>query len=197
MLHTEQRDNTLVIGYGTGMSAHVLYEEGYRHIEVAELSKDIVDMADKHFFSINGLVSKKPSVLMHYTDGRNFLLTQDRQYDLISMEISSIWFAGAANLYNKEDVYKRQVYRSLCGFIIFHFLDRQKIQLEHARCLCLPGCRPRFVIFLLPLLPWADARAAFQPDRHICSIRRRCAGQAIYWRGDCQIPKAARSTMDL
>lgn len=102
LLHTEQRDNTLVIGYGTGMSAHVLYEEGYRHIEVAELSKDIVDMADKHFFSINGLVSKKPSVLMHYTDGRNFLLTQDRQYDLISMEISSIWFAGAANLYNKE-----------------------------------------------------------------------------------------------
>lgn len=39
---------------------------------------------------------------MYYTDGRNYLLTQDKKYDLISMEISSIWFAGAANLYNKE-----------------------------------------------------------------------------------------------
>ncbi len=102
LLHTERRDNVLVIGYGTGMSAHVLYEEGYRHVDIAELSKDIVDMADKHFFNINGLVSKNPSAQMYYTDGRNFLLTQDRRYDLISMEITSIWFAGAANLYNKE-----------------------------------------------------------------------------------------------
>lgn len=102
LLHTERRDDALVIGYGTGMSAYVLYKEGYRDIDIAELSKDIVDMADKHFFNINGLVSKSPGVQMYYTDGRNFLLTQDRQYDLISMEISSIWFAGAANLYNKE-----------------------------------------------------------------------------------------------
>ena len=39
---------------------------------------------------------------MYYTDGRNLLLTQNKRYDLISMEISSIWFAGAANLYNHE-----------------------------------------------------------------------------------------------
>lgn len=30
------------------------------------------------------------------------LLTQDKKYDLISLEITSIWFAGAASLYNKE-----------------------------------------------------------------------------------------------
>ena len=30
------------------------------------------------------------------------MLTQSKTYDLISLEITSIWFAGAANLYNKE-----------------------------------------------------------------------------------------------
>jgi len=41
-------------------------------------------------------------VRTHVTDGRNFLLLQDRAYDLVSMEITSIWFAGAASLYNRE-----------------------------------------------------------------------------------------------
>ena len=39
---------------------------------------------------------------MYYSDGRNYLLTQNKRYDLISMELTSIWFAGAANLYNRE-----------------------------------------------------------------------------------------------
>jgi hypothetical protein len=39
---------------------------------------------------------------MHYTDGRNFLALSREKYDLIGLEISSIWFAGAATLYNRE-----------------------------------------------------------------------------------------------
>ena len=102
LLHTAQRNAALVIGYGTGMTAHVLHESGFKQIEVAELSKDIVMLANRHFGSINHLVTDQPGVLMHYTDGRNFLLTQSRKFDLISIEISSIWFAGAANCYNRD-----------------------------------------------------------------------------------------------
>jgi hypothetical protein len=36
------------------------------------------------------------------TDGRNYLLANPRTYDLVTMEISSIWFAGAASLYDVE-----------------------------------------------------------------------------------------------
>jgi len=41
---------------------------------------------------------------MHVTDGRNLLLLAppDYLYDVVSIETSSIWFAGAASLYNKE-----------------------------------------------------------------------------------------------
>lgn len=102
LMHTAQRDAALVIGYGTGMTARVLQDQGFSHLDVAETSRDIVAMADKHFSNINADISQHPAVKMHYTDGRNYLLTQSKQYDLISLEISSIWFAGAANLYNRE-----------------------------------------------------------------------------------------------
>jgi spermidine synthase len=102
LMHTTHRDRALVIGYGTGMTARVLQDQGFQHLDVAETSKDIVMMAERHFSNINANISRHPSVSMHYTDGRNYLLTQSKKYDLISLEISSIWFAGAANLYNKE-----------------------------------------------------------------------------------------------
>jgi len=102
MLHTAQRNSALVIGYGTGMTPRVIYENGFQSLDIAELSQDMVKLADRHFENINHAVTSKPGVSTYFTDGRNFLLTQSKRYDLISIEISSIWFAGAANLYNKE-----------------------------------------------------------------------------------------------
>jgi spermidine synthase len=45
-----------------------------------------------------------PRVKVHLEDGRNFLALNrtDRKYDLISIGLTSIWFAGAGNLYNDE-----------------------------------------------------------------------------------------------
>ena len=102
LLHQPKRDQVLVIGYGTGNSAHALHETGFAQMDIAELSPDIVTLADRHFGDINGEVSQQANVKIYYTDGRNYLLTQNKRYDLISMELTSIWFAGAANLYNRE-----------------------------------------------------------------------------------------------
>ncbi|MBU2289099.1 MAG: phosphatase PAP2 family protein, partial [Gammaproteobacteria bacterium] len=102
LLHTPKRDSALVIGYGTGMTTKVLHDSGFKSVDVAELSKDIVALADTYFADINHRVTSAAGVHVHYTDGRNFLLTQTRRFDLISIEVTSIWFAGAANLYNQE-----------------------------------------------------------------------------------------------
>ncbi len=102
LLHTPARDRALVIGYGTGVSSRTLHEAGFQSLDIVELSADIVRLADTHFASVNARVSQAPGVHTHITDGRNFLLLQERAYDLVSMEISSIWFAGAASLYNRE-----------------------------------------------------------------------------------------------
>lgn len=102
LLHTAERNSALVIGFGTGTTTRVLDEAGFRSVSVAELSADIVNLADRHFATINHGVIHQPNVHVHVTDGRNFLLLDRHRYDLISIELSSIWFAGAANLYNDE-----------------------------------------------------------------------------------------------
>jgi predicted membrane-bound spermidine synthase len=102
LLHTDARDRALVIGFGTGVSVRTLHAAGFGEVDVVDLSADIVRLAHEHFGDVNDGVIAKPGVRTYITDGRNFLMLQGRTYDVISMEISSIWFAGAASLYNRE-----------------------------------------------------------------------------------------------
>jgi predicted membrane-bound spermidine synthase len=102
LLHTAKRERAMVIGYGTGVSARTLHAAGFRDLDIVELSADIVALANRHFREINGAVTTRDGVHTHITDGRNFLLLQDRMYDLVSVEVTSIWFAGAGSLYNRE-----------------------------------------------------------------------------------------------
>ena len=127
MLHTPQRERALVIGYGTGSSAHTVQAAGFKQLDIVELSSDIVRLAERHFPEVNQRVSGRPGVQTFVTDGRNYLLLQDRKYDLVSMEISSIWFAGAANLYNRE------FYQLAKARLEPHGVLQQWIQLHHIR----------------------------------------------------------------
>jgi predicted membrane-bound spermidine synthase len=102
LLHTQARGGALVIGFGTGTTTKVFHQAGFRRIEVAELSGDILTLADRHFRAVNAGVLHESEVKAHVTDGRNFLLLDQSKYDVVSIELSSIWFAGAANLYNRE-----------------------------------------------------------------------------------------------
>jgi len=102
LLHVSARDRALVIGYGTGMSARVLHDAGFAHMDIADLSADIIRLSNQHFGDLNARVSELPGVRTYVTDGRNLLMLQNERYDLVSMELSSIWFAGTASLYNRD-----------------------------------------------------------------------------------------------
>lgn len=102
LLHTTARGPALVIGLGTGVTARVVADAGFSEVHVAELSQDIVSMARRHFQKVNLGVLERPHVATHIADGRNLLLLTDKKFDLISIEVSSIWFAGSANLYSRE-----------------------------------------------------------------------------------------------
>jgi len=41
-------------------------------------------------------------VRTYVTDGRNLLLLHGQRYHLVSIQLSSIWFAGTASLYNRD-----------------------------------------------------------------------------------------------
>jgi predicted membrane-bound spermidine synthase len=102
LLHTTARGAALVIGYGTGVSARAIHDAGFQRVDIVDLASDIFTLANKHFRSVNAAVTAQPNVRSFVTDGRNLLLLRDARYDMVSIEISSIWFAGAASLYNRE-----------------------------------------------------------------------------------------------
>jgi len=95
-------DRALVIGLGTGTTLGTLAAYPWKKLEVVEISPSIVEAARRYFTAGNLGAIDDPRVTVHHADGRNFVLVNDRQYDLVSMELSSIWFAGASNLYSRE-----------------------------------------------------------------------------------------------
>ncbi len=118
-------DRALVIGLGTGQSARVVRETGFAEIDIAEIAPGILEAAREYFPHVNGRVLDAPNVHIHLKDGRNYLLLHDRRYDLITMEISSVWFAGATNLYSRE-FYELASRRLADGGVL-----QQWIQLHH------------------------------------------------------------------
>ena len=92
-----------VIGLGTGVTAGTLARFPFRRIDIAELAPGIVAAARGYFADINLGVLDDPRVRLHLEDGRNMLLLDEgARYDVITAELTSIWFAGAANLYSRE-----------------------------------------------------------------------------------------------
>ncbi|MGC4088677.1 MAG: fused MFS/spermidine synthase [Polyangiaceae bacterium] len=118
-------DEALVIGLGTGTTLGTLATYPWKSIEVAEISPSIVQAANKYFRGPNRGALDDARVHLSHADGRNFLLVSEKQYDLISMELSSIWFAGASNLYSDE------FYRLVAGHLRAGAVFQQWVQLHH------------------------------------------------------------------
>lgn len=119
-------DRVLLLGLGTGHSAYALQHLGYRQIDVAEFAPGIIDAAAICFSELNHDVLKKSNVRVALEDGRNLLLrSPDRTYDAITIELASIWFAGATNLYSQE------FYKLAQSKLREHGVLEQWIQLHH------------------------------------------------------------------
>ncbi len=95
-------ERVLVVGLGTGTTLGTVEAYPYRRIDVAEISPAIVEAAGRYFEVPNRHAFADPRVRLVMNDGRNHLLLAREPYDLITIELSSVWFAGAANLYSRE-----------------------------------------------------------------------------------------------
>jgi spermidine synthase len=103
LLFTRQFGNALVIGLGTGNTLRALSRLPFQRIDVAELAPAVVDAARLWFRDVNGgVLDSDPRVHLSIADGRNFLLLSQEDYDLITVELTSIWISGEADLYNRE-----------------------------------------------------------------------------------------------
>ena len=100
--HVRHFDRALVIGLGTGQSCAVVQALGFRDVDVAEIAPAIVDAARTWFPRINHEVLAQPNVHVFLEDGRNQLMLSREDYDLITLELTSVWFAGASSLYSRD-----------------------------------------------------------------------------------------------
>lgn len=101
-LHAPAPGRALVIGAGSGQTASVLARLGFAQVDIAELSPAHLAAAREEFSHINADLFTRPNVAVFLEDGRNLLLRSRRPYDVIQIEITSLWFAGATNLYSRE-----------------------------------------------------------------------------------------------
>ncbi len=102
ILHLKKIEKAAVIGLGTGQSAAVIKAAGFPSVDILELSPAVVNAATSCFSRSNRNIASARGVNLHVADGRTFLQLSENLFDLISIEVSSIWFAGATNIYSRE-----------------------------------------------------------------------------------------------
>jgi len=100
-LRAESHD-ALLISYGVGSTAKALTDSAaLRHIDVVDISRDILDM-NSIVYPGDDSPLRDPRVHVHVEDGRFFLNTTTRRYDLITSEPPPPKVAGVVNLYTEE-----------------------------------------------------------------------------------------------
>jgi spermidine synthase len=101
-LFVDHFDRALVIGLGTGTTVGTIAAYPWQRIDVAEISPAIVEASRRYFADQSFHALDDPRVHLDLNDGRNVLLVASAPYDLVTIELTSVWFAGAASLYSHE-----------------------------------------------------------------------------------------------
>jgi predicted membrane-bound spermidine synthase len=95
--------SALLISYGIGSTARALTDaEGLEAIDVVDISPDILEMSSVVFPDAAENPLRDPRVRRHVEDGRFFLLTTERRFDLITAEPPPPQAAGVVSLYSRE-----------------------------------------------------------------------------------------------
>jgi len=127
MFLTGEEKRVLVVGLGTGTTLGTIAAYPWERIEVVEISPAIVEASRRFYAGPARHALDDPRTALSITDGRNHLLVSPGGYDLITMELSSVWFAGASSLYSRE-FYELAHARLAPGGIL-----QQWVQLHHIR----------------------------------------------------------------
>ena len=90
------------IGLATGITASAAPALGVGDTTIAELVPEVATLARAHFGQWNAGVLERRDVRLVLDDGRRFLATSDRQFDVIVSDLFIPWHAGAGNLYSRE-----------------------------------------------------------------------------------------------
>ncbi len=92
----------MVIGLGTGVTLSAIAGSGAACVEVAELSRGVIEANRTILADVNGHVLEKTPVTVRHGDGRSFLLDAADPYDLIVADMIFPTVLGAGNLFSRD-----------------------------------------------------------------------------------------------
>lgn len=95
------QEKSVMIGYGSGVTAGGSLQWPLKSIEVIEIEEAMIK-ASSFFDHVNHKPLEDPRVDLIISDGRNFLEYNDNLYDVIVSEPSNPWIAGVASLFTVE-----------------------------------------------------------------------------------------------
>lgn len=103
MVLRPQASNALLISYGVGVTARALLNRAsLAEIDVVDTSRDILEMSRRIYPGAGENPLLDPRVTVHVEDGRFFLQTTGKTYDIITGEPPPPRMAGIINLYTRE-----------------------------------------------------------------------------------------------
>ncbi len=102
LAHPGEPKRTLIIGYGSGVTPGAVLQAGVDKVDLVEIEQAVLDAANTHFKHVNHFPPSDPRFTAIVDDGRNFLLTHDRTYDVIISEPSNPWMSGASSLFTQD-----------------------------------------------------------------------------------------------
>lgn len=101
MLLADNPRDVLVIGYGSGITVGAVTTHPVESVTAVEVEAAVIE-GSRAFSPYNHDPLSNPDVQIVAADGRNFLLTSEKTYDVIVSEPSNPWRTFASNLFTKE-----------------------------------------------------------------------------------------------
>ncbi|MBX7258565.1 MAG: fused MFS/spermidine synthase [Candidatus Hydrogenedentes bacterium] len=131
LLFDRDPKTVLFMCFGSGITAGTLSLSDFDRIDAVEISRDVLQAAP-WFAADNFRVFESPKVNFIVDDGRNFLLTTENTYDVITFEPMPLAVTGVSTFYTRE-------YYELCKaklapggivsqWIPLHSLDKDLVQ---------------------------------------------------------------------
>jgi predicted membrane-bound spermidine synthase len=127
--------SALLISYGVGSTAKALTEtSSLRKIDVVDISRDVLEMNSIVYPDSQSNPLHDPRVTVHVEDGRYFLQTTDRTFDLITGEPPPPQIATVVNLYTRE-YFQRMYDRLNDGGFVTYWLPLHSLSDQSAKAI--------------------------------------------------------------
>lgn len=133
-------EDALLVSYGVGTTAKALTRiPSLERIDIVDISRDVIEMNGIVYDAAEHPLSD-PRTRVHIEDGRQFLLTTDRRYDLITSEPPPPQMAGVVNLYTAE--YFTLLHDRLReGGMVTYWLPMHSLSVPSARSILAAFCQ--------------------------------------------------------